>query len=229
MSSRNENQRETSLPYFGVKLRVVVTNFNVSSRQGLKSLSFEAFHLKGHPLPFLAWPLPELHNNNTDNWLCHMSHALSAHARVLYPHRGPQTGRRADWATYACKIDYMMGVCALCIQLGQASMNPPDLCLKCGGDFNFAGSHAWKAEVPPTSSSSLRGSRWPDLAVTTTNSPPLTQDSEYLLRFLRSLPFLLKTTQKFWAWMLLPARSENLVFESNAELSLSWLSVNHFI
>ena len=81
---------------------------------------------------------------------------------------------------------------------GSGQRKPPDLCFK-WGDFNFAGSHAWKAEVPPTSSSSLRGSRWPDLAVTTTNSPPLTQDSEYLLRFLRSLPFLLKTTQKYWA------------------------------
>ena len=27
-----------------------------------KGLSFEAFHLTGHPLPILAWPLPELHN-----------------------------------------------------------------------------------------------------------------------------------------------------------------------
>ena len=31
------------------------------------------------------------------------------------------------------------------IQLGQASMNPPDKGLK-WGDFNFAGRHAWKAE-----------------------------------------------------------------------------------
>ena len=28
-----------------------------------KGLSFEAFHLTGHPLPILAWPLPELHNS----------------------------------------------------------------------------------------------------------------------------------------------------------------------
>ena len=35
------------------------------------------------------------------------------------------------------------------IQLGRASVNPLDLCLK-WGEFNFAGSHAWKAEVPPT-------------------------------------------------------------------------------
>ena len=34
-------------------------------------------------------------------------------------------------------------------QLGQASVNPPDLCLK-WGDFNFAGSHAWEAELPPS-------------------------------------------------------------------------------
>ena len=36
------------------------------------------------------------------------------------------------------KLEYMMAVCALCIQLGQASLNPPDLCLK-WGEFNFAG------------------------------------------------------------------------------------------
>ena len=35
------------------------------------------------------------------------------------------------------------------IQLGQASMNPPDFCLK-WGDFNIEGSHAWKAKVLPT-------------------------------------------------------------------------------
>ena len=35
---------------------VVATNFNVG-----KGLSFKAFRLKGHPLPNLAWPLPELH------------------------------------------------------------------------------------------------------------------------------------------------------------------------
>ena len=35
------------------------------------------------------------------------------------------------------------------LQLGRASVNLPDLCLK-WGDFNFAGSNAWKAEVPPT-------------------------------------------------------------------------------
>ena len=60
------------------------------------------------------------------------------------------------------------------IQLGQASMNPPDFCLK-WGDFNIEGSHAWKAKVLPTwnfevwrditSSTSLVGSRWPDPAV----------------------------------------------------------------
>ena len=49
-------------------------------------------------------------------------------------------------------------------------MNPPYLCLKWGGGgFNFAGNHAWKAEVevevPPTSSTSLGGSHWPDPAV----------------------------------------------------------------
>ena len=35
------------------------------------------------------------------------------------------------------------------IQLGQPSVIPPDLCLKGGGDFNLAGSCAWRAEVPP--------------------------------------------------------------------------------
>ena len=39
------------------------------------------------------------------------------------------------------------------LQLGHASVNPPDLCSWSGGDFNFAGSHAWKAEVPPLQSS----------------------------------------------------------------------------
>ena len=34
------------------------------------------------------------------------------------------------------------------VQLGQASVNPLDLCLNWGGDFNFSGSHAWEAEVP---------------------------------------------------------------------------------
>ena len=76
---------------------------------------------------------------------------------------------------------------SLDLQLGQASVNTPDLCLN-WGDFNFAGSHAWEAEVPtlqsskkgdssfpgivackvevpPTSSTSLGGSRWADLAV----------------------------------------------------------------
>ena len=28
-----------------------------------KGWSFEAFRFKGHPLPILAWPLPELHKN----------------------------------------------------------------------------------------------------------------------------------------------------------------------
>ena len=36
------------------------------------------------------------------------------------------------------------------IQLGQPSVNPPGLVLEAGGDFNLAGSHAWRAEVPPT-------------------------------------------------------------------------------
>ena len=45
------------------------------------------------------------------------------------------------------------------VQLGQFSVNPPRLVLEVGGDFNLAGSHAWRAEVPPTSSTSLRGSR----------------------------------------------------------------------
>ena len=35
------------------------------------------------------------------------------------------------------------------LQLGWASVNLPDLCLK-WGDFNFAGSHAWKPEAPRT-------------------------------------------------------------------------------
>ena len=35
------------------------------------------------------------------------------------------------------------------VQLGQASVNLPDLFLKWGA-FNFAGSHAWKAEFLPT-------------------------------------------------------------------------------
>ena len=36
------------------------------------------------------------------------------------------------------------------MQLGhQASVNPPDLFLK-WGDFSFAGSHAWEAEVHPS-------------------------------------------------------------------------------
>ena len=37
------------------------------------------------------------------------------------------------------------------IQLGRASVNHSDLCLKCGGglQFNFVGSHSRKAEVPP--------------------------------------------------------------------------------
>ena len=37
------------------------------------------------------------------------------------------------------------------MQLGQASVNPPDLCLK-WEDFNLADSYACKVEVPPTSS-----------------------------------------------------------------------------
>ena len=36
----------------------VATNFNVSIRQGSKLWTFR---LKGHSLPILAWPLPELH------------------------------------------------------------------------------------------------------------------------------------------------------------------------
>ena len=36
---------------------------------------------------------------------------------------------------------------AVNIQLGQANVNPPDLCLK-RGDSNSAGTHAWRAEVP---------------------------------------------------------------------------------
>ena len=71
---------------------------------------------------------------------------------------------------------------------GSGQRKPPDFCFK-WGDFNFAGSHAWKAEVPTTSkfqvgrtsthqspgmaackvevpsSTSLGGSRWPDQAV----------------------------------------------------------------
>ena len=37
---------------------------------------------------------------------------------------------------YNCRLLY--------VQLGQASVNPQDLCLK-WGDLNFADSHAWKA------------------------------------------------------------------------------------
>ena len=33
---------------------------------------------------------------------------LSQHAHVLYPHRGPQTARRGDWATYAHNIRFSM-------------------------------------------------------------------------------------------------------------------------
>ena len=36
------------------------------------------------------------------------------------------------------------------IQLGQLSVIPPGLVLEAGGDFNLAGSHAWRVEVPPT-------------------------------------------------------------------------------
>ena len=71
------------------------------------------------------------------------------------------------------------------IQLGQASVNPPDLCLK-WGVFNYEGSHACKTEVPPLGTlkwgdfsfpsmvackvevpptSSLGGLRWPDPVV----------------------------------------------------------------
>ena len=35
------------------------------------------------------------------------------------------------------------------IQLGQPSVIPPRLVLEVGGDFSLAGSHAWRAEVPP--------------------------------------------------------------------------------
>ena len=35
------------------------------------------------------------------------------------------------------------------MQLGQFSVNPPRLVLEVGGDFNLAGSHACKVEVPP--------------------------------------------------------------------------------
>ena len=68
----------------------------------------------------------------------------------------------------------------MCIQLGQAGGNPPDLCSKWGGlqlcrqpcpphfkvprrgDFSFPFSFSWS---PPTSSTSPRGSRWPEPAV----------------------------------------------------------------
>ena len=49
---------------------------------------------------------------------------------------------------YNCRLLY--------VQLGQASVNPQDLCLK-WGDFNFAGGCAWKAKVPPPPSSSKSG------------------------------------------------------------------------
>ena len=42
----------------------------------------------------------------------------------------------------------ILQLCTL-IQLGQLSVNPPRLVLEVGGDFNLAGSHAWRAEVPP--------------------------------------------------------------------------------
>ena len=54
---------------------------------------------------------------------------------------------RALWAVcYVCHQSpmAMLGMVLIYLQLGQASVNPPDLCLKWG-----AGSHAWKAEVPP--------------------------------------------------------------------------------
>ena len=38
-----------------------------------------------------------------------------------------------------------------------AQREPPQTCAWSGGDFNFAGSHAWKAEVPPTSKFQVGG------------------------------------------------------------------------
>ena len=58
----------------------MATNFNVSSRQGFK-LSFKAFRLKGHPLPVLALPLPELHNKNS--YVCSTSKIYNVMAYCL--------------------------------------------------------------------------------------------------------------------------------------------------
>ena len=41
-----------------------------------KGLSFEAFRLKSHPLPILALPLPELHNNSSIGLLGYWGYPL---------------------------------------------------------------------------------------------------------------------------------------------------------
>ena len=56
---------------------------------------------------------------------------------------------------------------------GSGQREPPKLVLEVGGtstlqaawDFSFPGMVACKFEVPPTSNTSLGGSRWPDPAV----------------------------------------------------------------
>ena len=57
------------------------------------------------------------------------------------------------------------------IQLGQASVNPPDLCLK-WGVFNYAGSHAWKTEVPPLGTLKWGDFSFPSMVACKVEVPP---------------------------------------------------------
>ena len=85
----------------------------------------------------------------------------------------PSTRARASFKTAVRQLKRIMGnviifMAFICIynlqfiQLGQPSVNPPRLVLDwSGGDFNFAGSHAWKALQEQV----WGDSRWPDPAV----------------------------------------------------------------
>ena len=100
-----------------------------------------------------------------------------------------QTQRMVEFICQFVCYNFPLVLCrAVNIQLGQANVNPPDLCLKrgglqlcrqpcleswspptCGtlkwGDFSFPGMAACKVEVPPLQVQVWGGSRWPHPAV----------------------------------------------------------------
>ena len=79
---------------------VTVVGFVVGWSLGLLHLSFKAFHLKGYPLPFLAWPLPELHKKWTIDMQKKVSFKPALFCKFLLP-----------WHEYGATIGNIDSVC----------------------------------------------------------------------------------------------------------------------